>query len=1082
MDLKATGVRGGKLIITGLVATVCLLLWLLAFAGGSARIAADDSGSLLPTPGFKAGPRLSPTPWPSPTAPCDKNPAISRPSSAGVQPMATPVPAPDSYESDDAQHEAKRIVVNDAPQRHNFHIAGDEDWVKFWAWAGNVYTIRTFDLDYGCDTVLGLYDTEGNMLEEDDDGGDEPRASKIVWTASESKTYYVRVSQRNPAVGSNLGYSLQITDSVVCQDEFEPDNTWDAAKPIAANGMPQAHSFHGSCGGDEDWVKLQATAGTTYTVRTFNLSRDNDTTLELYLSVPDGTPILVAENDDSTDGLLESRIDWTASVSETYLIRVAPFMTSTGGCDLSYLLNVVTTAGTPTPTPTPTPTSVYEPDEYEPDDAMHEANPIAVNGASQDHNFHFDEDEDWVKFWAWAGNMYTIRTFNLGGGNDTTLRLYDAEGNKLQENDDDPDNPPASKIENWIAPESRTYFVRVARPKVGSSGYYGLGPLNGLSYSLEISETIPCKDEYEPDNTLEAAKQIAMGSAQLHNFHVPCFNTRHPSDTEDWVKFQATAGVTYTIKTFDLTGNNDTVLCLYDGDHNLITCNDDDPDNIPASKIVWEADADGTYYVQVSPFEPLAGGCDLGYQLEISFIAGPPHEITLDAAPSSLTVGETSTVTATVEDVHAYPVEDGTEVTLETDLGCFETPGGCLVSTTVTTTGGVATAKLTSTEVGTAVVTATSGSASNIATVDFNPDVPYTLTLEADPAELTVGETSTLTATVVDQYGNNVADGSEVTFEADDLGCFKAAESCVISTTVPTTNGVALAKFASQETGTATVTAVSGSALDTTSIAINPLLSYLPIVLRSYPNHPPNMPSNPTPASGATDQSVEVDLSWSGGDPDPGDTVTYDVYFGTTSPPPIVESNHPDTTYDPGTLDYDTTYYWYIVARDDQGLETTGPEWHFTTELACLPAPSTATCDWGESSWCGSHPEWCEPCDGHMAYGPLCSGTSYEARLCTDDSDDPATDIYYIDLEAPGTIRIDLDVPETADFDLYLYYEEYSPEEEGWVAMSINAGEGTDEHIDYTAVKTGRYYIEVWPYEGSTNDPSADPYILTVTY
>jgi glutaredoxin len=97
-------------------------------------------------------------------------------------------------------------------------------------------------------------------------------------------------------------------------------------------------------------------------------------------------------------------------------------------------------------------------------------------------------------------------------------------------------------------------------------------------------------------------------------------------------------------------------------------------------------------------------------------------------------------------------------------------------------------------------------------------------------------------------------------------------------------------------------------------------------------NRPPNAPSNPSPANGAASVDITKDLSWVGGDPDPThDTVTYDVYFGTTNPPPLVSSGQTATTYDTGTMAYMTTYYWQIVATDNHGASTTGPLWHFTT-------------------------------------------------------------------------------------------------------------------------------------------------------
>ena len=96
-------------------------------------------------------------------------------------------------------------------------------------------------------------------------------------------------------------------------------------------------------------------------------------------------------------------------------------------------------------------------------------------------------------------------------------------------------------------------------------------------------------------------------------------------------------------------------------------------------------------------------------------------------------------------------------------------------------------------------------------------------------------------------------------------------------------------------------------------------------------NNPPDEPSNLFPANGASGVDIDADLSWTGGDPDVGDTVTYDVYFGTSEAPPLVSNDQSATTYDPGTLSYNTTYYWRILARDNNGVTKEGPLWDFTT-------------------------------------------------------------------------------------------------------------------------------------------------------
>jgi len=103
-------------------------------------------------------------------------------------------------------------------------------------------------------------------------------------------------------------------------------------------------------------------------------------------------------------------------------------------------------------------------------------------------------------------------------------------------------------------------------------------------------------------------------------------------------------------------------------------------------------------------------------------------------------------------------------------------------------------------------------------------------------------------------------------------------------------------------------------------------------VFFSFPNTPPNPPVDPYPADEETGVNLNPHLTWNCSDPDE-DTLRYDVYFGTTTPPPLVETNLTNASYNPGNLLLETIYYWKIVARDPREASNESLIWSFTTRV-----------------------------------------------------------------------------------------------------------------------------------------------------
>ncbi len=97
--------------------------------------------------------------------------------------------------------------------------------------------------------------------------------------------------------------------------------------------------------------------------------------------------------------------------------------------------------------------------------------------------------------------------------------------------------------------------------------------------------------------------------------------------------------------------------------------------------------------------------------------------------------------------------------------------------------------------------------------------------------------------------------------------------------------------------------------------------------LTGEPTLPPT-PRMPQPADDAMFYQADTTLHW-GPPASQCDPLTYDLYLGSQSPPPLVATDLVSPTFQVTYLERRQTYFWRVVVRDRQGDEVTGPLWQF---------------------------------------------------------------------------------------------------------------------------------------------------------
>ena len=428
------------------------------------------------------------------------------------------------------------VICDNAEEPENtFTLLPDTpSYFTVWGKAGSWYEIETqtdvFSDSLAVDTLLRIYLTDprqGNaaqLLAENDDFGDSDNNatghdSKIQLLAQHDALYWIEVTNRIPNSGGRFCVSAKQllsstpvppypgdlppwlsdpcetppgngTFETACLLLLEESHATEAVESSQSQDQgtdmptssptpnPQSSTTERSflpptgSGTDNDFYKVWAKAGQSYTCETYALSNNNDTNMIIY----NANQVGLGGNDDIAPGNLASRVTVTADVTGWLYVLVGPYVevdyeiahtytykircynqvldvkvpttttTETGekltgpdGCEQNDTFNVDTACTIPysphlviSPTQQIDPTATKTEHKY----AITNLNFAPWSGATENHQ---GVDRDYFKLWVKENTSVRCQTYGLADGNDTVMTIFhegDATSPLVPANDD----------------------------------------------------------------------------------------------------------------------------------------------------------------------------------------------------------------------------------------------------------------------------------------------------------------------------------------------------------------------------------------------------------------------------------------------------------------------------------------------------------------------------------------------------------------------------------------------------------------------------------------------------------------------
>jgi TolB protein len=177
---------------------------------------------------------------------------------------------------------------------------------------------------------------------------------------------------------------------------------------------------------------------------------------------------------------------------------------------------------------------------------------------------------------------------------------------------------------------------------------------------------------------------------------------------------------------------------------------------------------------------------------------------------------------------------------------------------------------------------------------------------------------------VIDDMTDLPLSGVTVTTSPSTAVITTDANGNFILTNVPVGAATIRTEYSGYRTNTEAVTVLEN---DTVSVSIR-------MSVNVSTNELPSAPINLVPLNGAIDLLTDtVKLRWHAAiDPNTNDQIKYDVFlFAAGAQPDTIAIGLTDTCFNLVNLDYQTTYYWQVIAQDSSAVPVLGPTWQFTT-------------------------------------------------------------------------------------------------------------------------------------------------------